>query len=132
MVLSARDLKRLEGVHPDLVRLLKRAAEITEVPFRVLEGVRTSERQAALMKAGASMTRNSRHLTGHAVDLGAVVSGSIRWDWPLYHKLGATLKAAAQEINLPIEWGGDWKVFKDGTHFQLPRKTHPYNERKIT
>jgi peptidoglycan L-alanyl-D-glutamate endopeptidase CwlK len=146
MVLSARDLKRLEGVHPDLVRLIKHAAGITEVPFMVLEGVRSPARHAALLKAGASMTKNSRHLTGHAVDLGGMVPfvdedgdgadddgiHGLRWDWPLYHKLGATLKAAAQEINLPIEWGGDWKVFKDGPHFQLPRKTHPYNERKIT
>jgi peptidoglycan L-alanyl-D-glutamate endopeptidase CwlK len=67
---------------------------------------------------------NSRHLTGHAVDLAAVVGTEVRWDWPLYDKLSGFMKAAAKELNIPIEWGGDWK-FKDGPHFQLPWKEYP-------
>ena len=124
-VLSKKSLDRLTGVHPDLVRVVKRAIEITTVDFAVLEGVRSKARQEQLVKAGASQTMNSRHLTGHAVDLGAYVSGSVRWDWPLYHKIADAVKHAAAELGVPIEWGGDWRKFKDGPHFQLPHKEYP-------
>ena len=124
-VLSKKSLDRLTGVHPDLVRVVKRAIEITTVDFAVLEGVRSKARQEQLVKAGASQTMNSRHLTGHAVDLGAYVSGSVRWDWPLYHKIADAVKQAAAELGVPIEWGGDWRTFKDGPHFQLPHKEYP-------
>ena len=124
-VLSRKSLDRLAGVHPDLVRVVKRAIEITTVDFAVLEGVRSKARQEQLVKAGASQTMNSRHITGHAVDLGAYVSGSVRWDWPLYHKIADAMKQAAAELGVPIEWGGDWRTFKDGPHFQLPHKEYP-------
>lgn len=124
-VLSKKSLDRLSGVHPDLVRVVKRAIEITTVDFAVLEGVRSKSRQEQLVKAGASQTMNSRHLTGHAVDLGAYVSGSVRWDWPLYHKIADAVKQAAAELGVPLEWGGDWRTFKDGPHFQLPHKEYP-------
>lgn len=122
--LSQKSLDRLSGVHPDLVAVVKRAIEITEVDFSVLEGVRSKARQEQLLKAGASQTMRSRHLTGHAVDLGAYVGGSVRWDWPLYDKIALAMKAAALELQVAIEWGGDWKM-KDGPHWQLPWKDYP-------
>lgn len=123
--LSARSLARLNGVHPDLVNVVKRAIELTDVDFTVLEGLRTADRQAELKKAGASQTLKSRHLTGHAVDLGAYVAGEVRWDWPLYHRIAAAMKRAAKELGVPLEWGGDWRSFKDGPHFQLPWDRYP-------
>jgi peptidoglycan L-alanyl-D-glutamate endopeptidase CwlK len=124
-VLGQRSKLRLKGVHPDLVKVVERAIEISTVDFTVLEGLRTPERQKALVEAGASQTLNSRHITGHAVDLGAWVGDEVRWDWPLYHKIAAAMKEAAKQVGVPIEWGGDWRNFKDGPHFQLPRKTYP-------
>lgn len=124
-VLGARSLDRLAGVHPDLVRVVQRAITLTPVDFTVLEGLRTTERQRQLVKAGASQTMNSRHLTGHAVDLGAFVAGSVRWDWPLYHQIAKAVKEAAKLEGVPIEWGGDWLRFKDGPHWQLPWKEYP-------
>lgn len=123
--LGTRSLKRLEGVHPDLVKVVKRAIEITEVDFTVLEGLRTVARQRQLVKRGASKTMNSRHITGHAVDLGAWVGGKVAWDWPLYYKIADAMKQAAKELDQPIEWGGDWRSFKDGPHWQLPWKGYP-------
>jgi len=123
--LSQKSLDRLSGVHPDLVAVVKRAIEITEVDFAVLEGVRSVARQEQLIKAGASQTMKSRHLTGHAVDLGAYVNGSVRWDWPLYDKIALAMKAAAIELQVAIEWGGSWKTFKDGPHFQLTWEEYP-------
>jgi peptidoglycan L-alanyl-D-glutamate endopeptidase CwlK len=123
--LGARSRQRLKGVHPDLVRVVERAIEISTVDFTVLEGLRTPERQKALVEVGASQTLNSRHITGHAVDLGAWVGDEVRWDWPLYHKIAAAMKEAARLESVRIVWGGDWRTFKDGPHFELDRKAYP-------
>lgn len=123
--LSEKSLKKLVGVHPDLVKVVKRAIKISEIDFCVTEGLRTEKRQAQLVEAGASKTMKSRHLTGHAVDLAAMVGGVVRWDWPLYAKIANAMKTAAFELNIPITWGGDWKTFKDGPHFQLNEKFYP-------
>ena len=123
--LSRRSLARLDGVHPDLVRVVKMAIELTEVDFGVTEGLRTIEKQREYVARGASKTMNSRHLTGHAVDLVAYVGADVRWDWPLYHKIADAMKRAAKELNVPIVWGGDWTSFKDGPHFELDRKVYP-------
>lgn len=125
MTLSLRAMKRLEGVHPDLARVIVRAADLTGGAFTVTEGRRTLERQKQLKAAGATTTLNSRHLTGHAVDVAALVNGKVRWDWPLYARIAAVVKAAAEEFRVPITWGGDWVTFKDGCHFELPWKQYP-------
>lgn len=123
--LDARSEKSLKGVHPDLVRVVRAAAKICPIDFVVTEGLRTVERQRSLVASGASRTMKSRHITGHAVDLAARVNGEVRWDWPLYQKLAAAMKAGASKAGVPIEWGGDWRTFKDGPHFQLPRARYP-------
>lgn len=123
--LGSRSLSRLSGVHDDLVKVVKLAITLTDVDFTVLEGRRTRERQKELVAAGASKTMNSRHLTGHAVDLGAYVAGEVRWDWPLYDRIAVAMKEAATQLGLPLEWGGDWTTFKDGPHFQLPWGDYP-------
>jgi peptidoglycan L-alanyl-D-glutamate endopeptidase CwlK len=122
---SQRSITNLSGVHPDLVKVVRRALEISEIDFAVIEGLRSKERQAELVKAGASQTMNSRHITGHAVDLAAVVGGAIRWDWPIYEKIAKAVKTAAAELKVAIVWGGDWVSFKDGPHFELDRKKYP-------
>lgn len=132
---------RLRGVHDDLVKVVQRAIRLTEVDFTVLEGVRSRQRQAELVKSGASKTMNSRHLTGHAVDLGALLNGSVRWDWELYLKIADAMKAASEELDIPVRWGGTWDLlynasspisssilsnrFPDGPHYELPRSKYP-------
>lgn len=125
MKLNDSSLRKLQGVHSDLVLIVKEAADITQIDFVVTEGVRTLEKQQILVEKGASKTLKSRHLTGHAVDLAARVNGEIRWDWPLYEKLAEAMKAAAAKLDIPLEWGGGWESFKDGPHFQLPWKDYP-------
>lgn len=122
-MLSDRDRKRLAGVHPDLVRVVERARGYAD--FIVTEGLRTEARQRQLVAAGASQTMHSRHLTGHAVDLAALVDGAVRWDWPLYDHLALVVKRAAVEEEVAIVWGGDWPKFRDGPHFELDRRRYP-------
>ena len=123
-ILGLRSRTNLIGVHPDLVRVVKRAIEITDIDFTVIEGRRTLARQRELVAKGASKTMRSRHLTGHAVDIAPYVGGRIRWDWPLYYPLAESIKQAAHDVGVPVEWGGDWK-WKDGPHWQLPWDGYP-------
>lgn len=122
---GARSIANLKGVHPDLVAVMQRAITMTPVDFMITEGLRTKERQAQLVKAGASKTMNSRHLTGHAVDIAPVVAGEVRWDWELFRRIAPVIKEAAAKLKTPIVWGGDWRTFKDGPHFELDRKHYP-------
>jgi len=123
--LGARSMSRLEGVHQHLKAVVMEAITLSAIDFTVLEGLRSKRRQEELFKSGASATMNSRHLTGHAVDLGAWVDGQVAWDWPLYHRIAEAMKTAAAHQQIPIEWGGDWKSFPDGPHFQLPWGAYP-------
>ena len=123
--LSTRSKDRLKGVHPDLVRVVELAITLTEVDFAVTEGLRTRERQAQLLKEGKSRTMNSRHITGHAVDLAAWVGNTVSWDFKYYRKIAEAMKEAAKRLSVPIVWGGDWTTFKDGPHFELNRKNYP-------
>ena len=120
--LGQRSKENLEGVHPDLVKVVERAIQITEQDFTVIEGLRSVERQKQLVANGSSRTMNSRHLTGHAVD---IAPWPISWEWDKFYIIEDAVKQAAKELDIPIEWGGDWKTFKDGPHWQLPWKDYP-------
>ncbi len=128
IVLGPRSIARLQDVHPDLVRVVRRAAAMSSLDFTVLEGLRTLPRQKQLLAQGATRTLNSRHLTGHAVDLAPMIGGTVSWDWPLYNRLAKIVKAAAAHEKVPIVWGGDWRTFKDGPHWELPWKQYPKGE----
>lgn len=139
-VLSERSLKNLVGVKDDLVRVVKRAIELSDTDFAVIEGLRTKERQAYLVKKGASKTMNSKHLTGHAVDIAPLVDGKISWDFEHYYALANAMAKAATELGVKVRWGGAWTNitgkactpqdwvkayrngggrFLDGPHFEL-------------
>ena len=118
-VLGQRSRERLKGVDERLVKVVERAIQITEVDFTVLEGLRTPERQKQLVAEGFSQTLKSKHLTGHAVDLGALVDNKISWDKAPYFKIADAMKKAADELNVKVRWGGDFKSFFDGPHWEL-------------
>lgn len=128
--LGKRSLDRLLGVNPDLVRVVKRAIELTEHDFSVIEGVRTVETQRAYVAKGVSKTMNSRHITGHAVDLYPVGRPT---PWDKCPVVAAAMLAAAKELGVAIRWGGDWNMngrsddekFYDGPHFELLRAVYP-------
>ena len=108
--LSQRSLDRLEGVKPDLVKVVKRAIELTKVDFGVIEGLRTEERQKELVESGASQTMKSKHLTGDAVDLMAYVGSRASWELNLYDEIADAMRTAAIEEGVPIQWGCAWHI----------------------
>lgn len=114
-----RSRERMQGLHNDLINVLDAVIEVTPIDLTILEGVRSMERQIELLRIGATTTLRSRHLTGHAVDLAPYVDGEVRWDWPLYRQIAPVIKAVADSKGVSIKWGGDWKKFPDGPHWQL-------------
>ena len=121
--LGTRSAQSLSGVNPDMVAVVERAIEITEVDFSVIEGIRSLDRQKKLLKDGKSTTLNSRHITGHAVDM---VPYPVDWeDLERFDQMAKAMKAAAEELDISIVWGGDWKSFYDAPHFELDRKEYP-------
>lgn len=123
--LSDRSLKNLNGVHPHLLQLINCAIALTPVDFIITCGVRSIELQHQLVAAGKSLTMNSRHLTGHAVDVAAFVDNTVSWEWHNYEQIAWSFRQASINTGIPVEWGGDWKQFKDGPHFQLPFSDYP-------
>jgi peptidoglycan L-alanyl-D-glutamate endopeptidase CwlK len=108
--LSQRSLDRLDGVDEDLVNVVKRAIEITEVDFGVIQGLRTIEEQEALVAKGASQTMKSKHLEGRAVDLMAYVGGKGSWELTIYDEVADAMKQAADELGVQIRWGAAWHI----------------------
>ncbi|WP_025122628.1 MULTISPECIES: M15 family metallopeptidase [unclassified Serratia (in: enterobacteria)] len=117
--------KNLLGVHPDLVKVARRALLLSPVDFRITEGLRSMARQRYLLREGKSQTLRSRHLTGHALDVVALPGNVVSWDMAYYRQIAAAFKQASDELKIPVEWGGNWTTLKDGPHFQLPFKDYP-------
>lgn len=133
MNLTTRDRDRLAGVHPALVLVVEGAFQRFRVAFTeaqtmrpfVIEGLRTIERQREYVRTGASTIMNSRHLTGHAVDIGIQSGGAARWEFPLYRKFWLDcMKPVADARGIQIIWGGDWPKLRDGPHFELDRNVY--------
>ena len=146
--LGKSSLKELQGVHSDLIAIVTRAIEISAQDFAVHDGIRTLAEQQRLVASGASQTLDSRHITGHAVDLVPFVNGKLRWEWEPIYVIADAVRIAANELGTPLRWGGAWDVaftsstespedlvsgyvtrrrnlglraFIDGPHYELPR-----------
>jgi hypothetical protein len=125
-VFGKRSERNLVGVHDDLVRVMRHAIRTTKIDFVIIEGLRTLERQKQLLASGASRTLKSRHLHGFAVDIAPIGhDGKISWSWNLYAPLAQAVKKAANQESVMITWGGDWRSFKDGPHWELPHELYP-------
>lgn len=138
---SQRSIGNLQGVHPHLREVAVRALSVSAVDFVVIEGLRTLARQKQLLAAGATWTLDSRHLTGHAIDIVPWLGGKVRYDWPLYYRLAEAFRRASIDAGIKVRWGGSWtlltslpatigaqhlhKTKPDGAHFELPKADYP-------
>ena len=108
--LSKRSLDRLEGVNPDMIRVVKKAIELTKIDFGVICGMRTIEEQEALVAKGASQTMKSKHLDGLAVDLMAYIGGRASWELNVYDDIADAMKDAAKHEDVALRWGAAWHI----------------------
>lgn len=134
-----RSLSMLVDVHPDLVKLVKLALKLSYLDFGIHCGKRTMTEQRKLVKQGASTTLNSRHVPqpirgggngfAHAVDIHPYIGGEVRWDMPYFAQIEGAFHHASLRTFIPYEWGGHWKTFPDGPHFQLPFGKYPTDKK---
>lgn len=145
--LSKRSLDRLNGVHPDLIKLLSEAVKDSPYDFGVAwyGGLRTIEMQEQLYAKGrtteqlrakgiedvegiphkkkVTWTLKSNHMPkedgyGHAVDIIVYKMGKVNWEDNTFYEVAQHIKKKASEMNISIQWGFDlWG--KDLPHFQL-------------
>lgn len=119
-----------QWLHPDLLKVVARAREIADVKFEIVPGtggIRSSALQQKLKKAGKSKATVERHTIGHAVDLVPLNrKGNYDFgDHDGFEKIRAAMESAAEELNVPIQWGGNWKKLVDKPHFELDRVFYP-------
>jgi hypothetical protein len=121
--------KTAQGVHVDLLKVVARAREISKVDFEVVPrtgGVRTEATQKKLKAAGRSNAKTPRHTIGYAIDLAPTRKGRIDFkDMKGFEEIKNAMAQAAEELNIPIQWGGNWKKLVDKPHFELDRKVYP-------
>lgn len=106
--LTDADRGYLVGVDARLVELVERLADVSPIPFKITEGVRTPERQKQLFAEKKTKTLKSRHITGHAVDIVPLVGGRPSWEWRHYTPVVKTAKKIAAEMNVRVVFGYDW------------------------
>ena len=128
--LGAGSLREIQGVHQDQVKVVHRAIEITGQDFTVHDGLRTREDQVRMVASGASKTMNSRHITGHAVDLVPYLNGKLRWEWPLIYPIAEAMRTAGKELGIPQRWGGCWDLSLTDTKDPVEQLVAEYVERK--
>lgn len=136
--LGKSSLNNLRGVHPLLCAVVARAIKISKVDFKVVEGVRTKERQAELYSQGrtspgniVTWTMNSNHFVdkntgfGHAVD---ILPAPYDWkDLKNFDEVSRAMLQAGKEIGVGVRWGADWDMDgnprergeSDSPHFEL-------------
>ena len=108
--LSTSSRERLIGIDSKLKEVVSLAITYTKIDFGVIEGLRTENRQRALVESGASQTMDSKHLKGRAVDLMAYVNGRGCWELNVYDEIADAMKRAAIESDVAIRWGAAWTV----------------------
>lgn len=115
--IGPKSRKELQGVHPDLVALVERAAQLSTIDFSVHDGLRTEAEHQENLRTGASKAKRSMHCIqpdgyGHAVDLVPWINGKLQWVWVPIYSIALAVRAATVDVLLPastkIIWGGVW------------------------
>lgn len=118
--LSARSYRRLQGVHPDLIKIAEHAIKSTPYDFAISEGLRSADRQEKLVARGASQLKVSKHQVGLAIDIVIIIDKAANWEFEKYREIAAIFYKAAKDLKIEgLFWGGEWEKLRDGPHFQL-------------
>ena len=124
--------KRLMYLHPNLQKFFIELLRISPYDFSISQGVRIAEEQNKLYQQGRTVPGKvitncdgykikSKHQIksdgfGYAGDIAILVDGKVTWEEKYYKEVARAGRVLMQKYN--IEWGGDWKNFKDLPHFE--------------
>lgn len=131
--LSSKSKRVLGRVHPDLVKVVSRALELSKYDFGIdANSVRTFAQQKEMVAKGKSWTLSSRHVVHDEQDLSKAVdlivydeNGQVTWEIGYFRKVNQAFVTAAIELGVQIELGCLWKSIVDGPHIELSRKYYP-------
>jgi peptidoglycan L-alanyl-D-glutamate endopeptidase CwlK len=123
-------LKQLSTCHPDLVKLFNEVLILSPLDLKIIEGHRTSERQAELLEQNKTTVAVSKHNSSPslAIDVAPLVGGKIEWgNRELWLQFSAFVRGVAAAHNIKIrsgaDWDNDWNArehnFFDAPHFEL-------------
>jgi len=127
----------LKGVDDRLIFYFNKAKLLYEETsdFKVIisQGIRTEAEQLELFKKGRKYVNNkyvivnkskvvtytlkSKHIEGKAIDIAFIKNNKCDWSVSLFKEFWEIINKI--EILKSIEWGGNWKNFKDYPHFQI-------------
>jgi peptidoglycan L-alanyl-D-glutamate endopeptidase CwlK len=123
---DSRSEKNIGSLNPKAqkaARIFLKTIRDAGIDARIISGTRTYAEQDALYRKGRfgnpkpivtnAEGGESNHNFGIAWDIGIFKNGAYLGDSPLYDK-AATVGLVAE-----LEWGGNWKTFKDKPHYQL-------------
>jgi peptidoglycan L-alanyl-D-glutamate endopeptidase CwlK len=126
---------QLDALHPHLLKVVQRAIKTLPFDVLVIETARSAAQQKKNLANGKSQTAHSRHVVANnkcgkacAIDMAPVINGGkvILWKrLDLFQQINKAMMKAAADLKIPVEWGGNWKTFKDMDHWQLPWRTYP-------
>lgn len=122
--LGTNSRKNLEGVDPELIKLIENALKRTKIDFGIpsLGGLRTAEEQKKLFLAGKSTLdgteKLSRHQSGQAFDIFAYVDGRASWNKRHLMQCAVAILETASQMGIALEYGGNWSSFPDYPHFE--------------
>ena len=131
--MDPRSESNLVGVHPDLAKVIRTAAQYPQ-PFEAVYGLRTIAAEQQAVATGHSTTMHSRHLPNRdglacAVDVAAVIEGKVSFapghEAAIFGQIAKQIRDAAAGLKIEVQWGGDWITFKDWGHLQLPWELYP-------
>lgn len=124
--------KRLMYLHTNLQKFFIELLKISPYDFSISQGVRSAEEQNKLYQQGRTTSGKiitncdgykikSKHQVksdgfGYAGDIAIFINGKATWEEKYYKEVARTGRVLMQKYN--IEWGGDWKKFKDLPHFE--------------
>lgn len=129
---SRNSEKKLQYLHPNLQIFFRELIKISPYDFSITQGVRTAEEQNKLYQQGRTVPGKivtncdgyklkSNHQTksdglGHAGDIAILINGKVTWEEKYYKEIANIGRELMKKYN--IEWGGDWRNFKDLPHFE--------------
>jgi peptidoglycan L-alanyl-D-glutamate endopeptidase CwlK len=127
--LDAKSSGKLGSVKQELQLVVNKSTKLYDGKFAVYDALRTLAKQKSLVASGASKTMDSRHLTGHAVDIVPIIDGQLKWDWPELYKIAECIREAAIECKYQVRWGGCWDLVLNSTNIPAKLLVKQYSDR---